>query len=59
MRLENRVSNLERKVKPKTVGMFAVSSEEELEKLLKEHPEARFKTILIVEPINKPANSGL
>ena len=59
MRLENRISNLEKKVKPKAGNVFAVSSEEELEELLKERPELRFKRILIVPPANKSPRAGL
>ena len=59
MRLENRISNLEKKVKPKTGNVFAVSSEEELEKLLKERPELRFKPILIVPPAHKGPRAGM
>lgn len=59
MRLGTRISNLERKVRPNGPTMLVVESEDELKKLLKEHPEAKFKTILVVEPVNKPANSGL
>jgi len=59
MRLESRICNLEKRLKPKEGNIFAVSSEEELEKLLRERPELRFKRILIVPPANKSPRAGL